>query len=159
MGNSCQVILEIGVARNYENSSTKVFLDHKKNSCWYLGVDLEDKSFLNNKKKRIMTVQTDSGNFRAVCCLLKRLQISRIDILHIDGWHSVTQAIADWQYSDIVRPGGYIILHDASVHPGPALLFAAIDQTKYQKSKYYCELDDDWGIAVIKKRYEEILNL
>jgi hypothetical protein len=41
-------ILEVGVHRNGRESSTWVLLDEKLDSSIYIGVDLEDKSFLDS---------------------------------------------------------------------------------------------------------------
>lgn len=144
-------IMEIGVNRAGDNSFTKILIDTKHNESKYLGVDIEDKSRLNAPLKNIMTYQIDSSKQVDVRKKLESLSMAHLNILLIDGWHSVNMAVNDWKYSDLVVSGGYVIIHDVHWHPGPRMLIEAIDKTKYDvqiptkfRSKHY-------GIGIIKK--------
>ena len=56
----CTAILEIGVCRNKEQSHTYCFLNNKKQDTIYVGIDLEDKTFLNDKEQNIYTLRNNS---------------------------------------------------------------------------------------------------
>jgi predicted O-methyltransferase YrrM len=84
---------------------------------------------------------------------------NKIDLLYIDGDHSVGGVFADFNtYYNDVRPGGYLILHD--IYPsmcgveGPRIL---IDQLKRSGAiPYHVELiemqtRDGFGIAILRK--------
>lgn len=145
-------VLEIGVSRSVNNSSTKIIFDHKCIDCKYLGVDIEDKSFLDNPNKNINTIKVDSINRKTVFEKMKSLGINYFDLILIDGWHSVSSVINDWHYSQLLSENGIVILHDTSCHPGPFLLFGAIDEALYEKQKFFNDSISDWGMAVIQKK-------
>lgn len=46
----------------------------------------------------------------------------RVDMLYIDGDHTYDAAKRDWElYSQLVRPGGIIVLHDAVIEDNPTV--------------------------------------
>ena len=145
-------ILEIGVQRNpLPESSTGILLHHKPAGCVFIGVDIEDKSHLENAGARVYTLKMDSAERNRVYALMDQLEIKTIDFLFIDGWHSVNQCVADWQYVERLSPEGVVVMHDTNVHPGPVAVFEAIDERVFEKAKH-CTEGSDWGISVIRKR-------
>mgnify|MGYP003586417778 CR=1 FL=1 len=145
-------IVEIGVQRNpLPESSTGILLAHKPDTCLYIGVDIEDKSHLADAGRRVCTLKMDSADRGRVYRRMEEGGVSAIDFLFIDGWHSVNQCLADWQYVERLSPAGVVVMHDTNVHPGPVVVFEAIDETLFRKTKY-CTEGPDWGIAVIKRR-------
>ena len=80
----CGVIVEIGVHRNGEQSSTECFLRNKNKDTLYLGVDIEDKSFLDNHGKNIHTIQSNSSNYDEIISYLSERGCDSIDYLFID---------------------------------------------------------------------------
>tara|TARA_R110000822_G_scaffold13216_1_gene47070 strand:- start:693 stop:1121 length:429 start_codon:yes stop_codon:yes gene_type:complete len=92
---ACKVIVEIGVHRNGQESSTHCFLNNKKRETVYLGVDLDDKSFLNNEENNVHTIICDSSNYDLIVSRLNDIGVNHIDYLFIDGWHSINQVCAD----------------------------------------------------------------
>jgi len=144
----CKCIVEIGVCRNpYGNTSTSILIDNKLDSTIYIGVDLEDKSFLNNPSKNVYTIKGSSFDRQAVYDLMEKLGVKEIDFLFIDGWHSINAVINDWMYTEKLSPYGIIGFHDTSVHPGPALVLDAVDPSMYLKRKFFEDLTNDWGIS------------
>jgi hypothetical protein len=144
-------IVEIGVQRNpLSESSTGILLRHKPADAVYIGVDIEDKSHLTDTPRGIYTIKTDSAEHSRIFTLMDRLRLQHIDFLFIDGWHSVNQCVADWKYVERLSPEGVVVLHDTNVHPGPVVLFEAIDEDLFEK-KRLCTEGPDWGIAVITK--------
>jgi len=152
---TAKCIVEIGVSRNpdYSKTSTSVFLSNKSKDCHYIGIDLDDKSSLNDVENNIHTLKIDSSAHIFVFELMDQLGIDKIDLLMIDGWHSVNQCLSDWQYTSRLSDSGIVIMHDTNFHPGPSLLFEAIDGGLYEKEKF-CNNPDimDWGISVVRRK-------
>ena len=63
---NCRAILEIGVHRPSWNdpigafTSTSALLNNKLSETIYIGIDQDDKSFLNNIEKNVYTIQNNS---------------------------------------------------------------------------------------------------
>jgi hypothetical protein len=143
-------IMEIGINRNGPRSFTHILLN-KHADAKYLGIDIDDRSSLNNPTLNINTLRTDSSNQDLVRNTLNNLGMKQLSILFIDGWHSVNMCINDWKYSDLVVPGGYVIFHDVHMHPGPNVFMDAIDPTKYSVSVPLKNQPGHYGIGIAKK--------
>ena len=157
MHDDLKCILEIGVNKySMETSSTGVILDNKPKDCVYLGVDILDKSHLDDAENDVFTLQTNSSDHKRVIDRLKELGHRRIDLLMIDGWHSINAVVNDWQYTQWRSDNAVIIAHDTNAHTGPMLLFDAIDESLFDKKKHCVGKKNgvftDWGIAVYKPR-------
>lgn len=147
---SHKTILEIGVARNAEKSSTVVFIDNKCPDATYLGVDIEDKSHLNDSSKHIYTMRIDSSQVELVMERLESITGKRsIDFLFIDGLHSINQVLLEWEYTKYLADGGVVGFHDTNKHPGPSRFVNALDRTKWDVSQYCNECDN--GIAFVRR--------
>ena len=145
-------IVEIGVHRNsYCESSTSVFLDNKRDTDVYIGIDIEDKSFLNDSSKNIYTIQSRSENIDFVLGRIKEFGITEIDILMIDGWHSINTVYTEWQYTRLLSKDGIVIFHDTNAHPGPFFIIQSIDTNMYDVRKYFSDIRD-FGISVAIKK-------
>jgi hypothetical protein len=116
---NCQSILEIGVCRNEGGSITHQFLDNKLDDTYYFGIDLEDKTFLNNPEKRIYTLKSNSSEVANNIEAMKKLGLESFGFIFIDGLHSINQVLLDWEYTQLLAPNGIVGFHDTSVHPGP----------------------------------------
>ena len=164
-------ILEIGVAweKNSEKQQEEWKLDSKylnhtstglflKTKGYYLGIDLNDRSYHHNPKEFKYFFQTDSRNIELVMNRLRALGIWEIDLIMIDGHHSVNMTANDWQYSKYLSQDGVILLHDTNVHPGNYTIFDAIDETLFTKKKYFSKDKDTFGIAVIERKQASTKN-
>ena len=80
----CTAILEIGVCRNNQDSSTHVFLQNKNPNTIYVGIDLDDKSFLNNTEQNIHTIKGSSSSVEENLKKIKELGIEQFDFIFID---------------------------------------------------------------------------
>lgn len=150
---TCNFILEVGIARKGRKSSTYTLLDNKRDQCIYLGVDLRAGTFLLNYTTNVYTLQTNSSNIEQICDYIKEISGRMVvDFLHIDGWHSVNQILDDWRFAEFVSDNGVIVLHDTNVHPGPVELVKAIDREIFFVEKYFEDRKDDWGITVVRKK-------
>jgi hypothetical protein len=143
-------IMEIGVHRNNEGSFTNALLSNKPDNIPYLGVDIEDKSYLNNESKKIFTIKENSYNQRTVRNYAKKIGLEKISILFIDSEHSLNETINDWMYSDMLSDNGIVIIHDTNGHPGPFVIMESIDNTKYRLEKYF-QNEDDYGLGIAYK--------
>jgi len=141
-------IVEIGISREGKNKSfTSAMLGVKPDSIKYLGIDMDDSSYLNNPDKNIYTLQENSFNQESVRAHLKQLGIEKISILFIDGWHSVNACINDWRYADLLSDDGIVIFHDTNWHPGPRVFVECIDEKLFKVERYFTD-EDDFGVGI-----------
>lgn len=156
LGNNCNLILEIGVSRfkNNNNPSTYTLLRNKQSESIYVGVDIKDKSYLLSEGfENVHTLQMSSSDIDKIMDYVKKISGNkRIDLLHIDGYHSVNQVIDDWRFSKYVPKTGAIVMHDTNVHPGPTELIKALSLNLFDITKFFKDRTDDWGITVIRKK-------
>lgn len=147
LGNSCSCIVEIGVHRNESRSMTNILMDNRPIGSTYLGIDLDDKGYLNNYDKKVYTVKCNSHDQKTIRNKLRSIGIDKIDLLMIDGWHSVNTCVNDWSYTDLLSDHGVVILHDTNAHPGSVALYHAVDEQLFEKHRL-CTSTDDMGISV-----------
>lgn len=150
----CKCIVEIGICQhpNYFRTSTCVLLNNKLLKTVYIGIDIEDRSFLNNPSKNIYTIQTNCRKKQKIYDLMKSLKLKNIDFLFIDGDHTVNMATNDWSYSEKLSDFGIVGFHDTTWHIGPYFVFEAIDENLYTKEKYFDDIQGDWGISFAIKK-------
>jgi hypothetical protein len=147
--NKCKAILEIGVYRNNERSSTNIFLDNKLLTTKYFGVDIVDKSFLNNPANNIFTIQSDSSDTDRIWEWIRLHEIDQLDFIYIDGYHSIHQVKRDWEFTRYLSSYGIVGFHDTTCHPGPKEFVRALDKSKWYVEENLCP--DDWGIGFASK--------
>ncbi len=152
-------ILEIGV-NLYEKpslSTTGAILEKKEDACVYLGIDIEDKSYLNNPNKNINTMLINSDRRYEIRNRLLELRVLTIDLLLIDGDHSINMTVNDWCFIEFLSPYGTVILHDTNIHIGPRSLFDAIDETSFKKLKIGTGMTSgkfaDYGIGIARRLF------
>lgn len=150
---NCRAILEIGVCRNGENSFTHVFLKNKKQDTIYIGIDLDDKSFLNNKNDNIFTLQSDSSNYEQIINFCKANGVEQFDFIFIDGWHSINQVLRDWEYTNLLSDRGIVAFHDTAYHYGPNRFVNNLNPEKWNVIPNACPVPDDYGIGFAWKRH------
>jgi predicted O-methyltransferase YrrM len=143
-------VMEIGISRNGYGSFTQAILHNKPDNIKYVGVDVDDKSYLNNTNKNIFTIRESSFNQKKVREYLNNLGLEKISILFIDGWHSVNACINDWMYTDLISDDGIIIFHDTNYHPGPRVIIETIDKSKYRLERHFID-EDDYGVTIAYK--------
>lgn len=146
-------VMEIGIARSVENSSTLFILEHKGEDTKYVGVDMTQTcvewaaswGFPNT-----FPLLENSQNTHIVKHFLEMLNIKELDFLHIDGNHSTSHVYNDFKFAEYVRKGGYVMFHDTNYHPGPSLLLECIDTTKFEIKRYFVD-EEDWGVTTLKR--------
>jgi len=147
---NCQSILEIGICRNDKDSFTHCFLNNKRDETVYVGIDLDDKTFLNNPEKNIYTIQNTSSDVDANIERMKSFGVEQFDFIFVDGWHSINQVLIDWEYTQLLGPNGIVGFHDVNEHPGPYLFVRALDTDKWNVITDACP--DDWGVGFAWKK-------
>jgi hypothetical protein len=140
-----KTFLEIGIHRNQGRSSTYTIFQNLPSDGIYLGVDIEDKSFLNIPTKGIYTIQTSSSNYEEVVNKLKFIGVEELDFIFIDGWHSINQVLDDWEYTKILSKGGVVAFHDTTQHLGPYCFINSLDTSKWDVYTNVCPLDYGFG--------------
>ena len=152
LGSTLTAAMEIGVDRSNTDSMSRIIMEGRPAGSFYLGVDLNDKRYLNNAEANTWTLQCNSHDQTVIREFIISKNITHLDLLFIDGWHSVNTCVNDWRYTDLIRPGGIVLLHDSNSHPGCAALFDAVDDTVYDKARY-CTEDTDYGIAAFIRKH------
>jgi hypothetical protein len=152
--NMLNSILEIGVNKSGEHSSTMHLLKMKPKNTKYLGVDLNPKNLgsIINPETNCFALCENSSNIVNVMQYAHSIGIDNIDLLLIDGFHSINQVAKDWLYTEYLSKGGVVLFHDSNYHPGPYCIFNAIDEKLYNKIKYYENEEFDWGIAAAERK-------
>lgn len=143
----CKAILEIGVCRNNLDSITHILLNNKLPHTIYVGIDLDEKSFLNNSSKNIHTIKGSSFDYSKNIEIFKSLGIQEFDFIFIDGDHSINGVLNDWEYSSLLSKNGIIGFHDVSWHSGPHQFINALDSKRWNIVNNTCP--EDWGIGFV----------
>lgn len=152
IGNNNKGILEIGLNADYDTQSiTYQNTIHKPLDIPYLGVDVQNRTYLNKPEKNMHFLWCESRDHIAIKSKLQGIGIDKLSLLIIDGDHSVDSVISDFQLSDVVEVGGIILFHDTNIHPGPCVFLDALDPEYYKVKKHCTEDKADWGIAVAQK--------
>lgn len=147
-----KAILEIGVCRNDDKSSTWSFINNKRPDAFYFGVDIEDKSFLNNEENNVYTLKTSSSNFEEIMKFVNSKGIEKFDFIFIDGWHSINQVLDDWKFTEFLADGGVVGFHDTNCHPGPMLFVDNLNPDKYDIEKCCTTWMVDYGISFVSRK-------
>ena len=152
--------IEIGVDAYFNDprgnvtveSSTSIIHRNKKKGTIYVGIDLNDKTRLNNTENNIFTIQNDSANCTSIFQRLNELglQHKKVDFIYIDGYHSIRQVFIEWEYiTNFLSKNGVALFHDTNYHPGSRLLFDAIDPQIFTTKKYFID-EANWGLGEIR---------
>jgi hypothetical protein len=156
---STDAILEIGVNRiEKDGGSTKegesfssIMLELKRKKTKYFGIDVFDKTYFNDITNNVHIIHNDSSNYNTNVSVLKSHGVEIIDLLFIDGWHSIMQVTRDWEYTNLLSDHGVVVFHDTNYHPGPRDFCAALNREMWNVD-YHCTNNDDWGIAFVTKK-------
>ena len=151
--NSFNAVLEIGVFRSGEWSSTKVILENKPLLAKYIGVDLNEGclSPVRDSGRNIFCLCQNSSSIDEIMWFANNVGISGFDLVLIDGNHSINQVMDDWRFAKHLNKGGYVVFHDLNFHAGPRCVFEAIDETLFEKKDWLPDEEFDWGIGTAKK--------
>lgn len=154
-----KLIVEIGVDRSesFNKSSTGCILNWKPSTCTYIGIDINNKAYLTDTKNRIYTLQNDSKEHDKLYTKMAELALEQIDLMFVDGWHSVNQVLAEWKYWERMIPEGVMTFHDINYHPGPIAVLEAADPTIFDVTYYGRNEPLDWGVGVVKRKSQKVI--
>ena len=150
LGNNLQACMDIGVDRNGERSMSRILLNERPAGAFYLGVDIDDRKYLDNPDTNTWTLQCNSHDQDTIRSFLASKGIAKLDLLFIDGWHSVNTTINDWRYADMLSEHGVVLVHDTNFHPGDIALCEAVDPELFEIHRQ-C-IGHDSGITVFKRK-------
>jgi predicted O-methyltransferase YrrM len=96
--------------------------------------------------QRIYLIRKDSHNLKTLDEVKNILGNNKLDLLFIDGDHSLEGVKRDFElYGPLVKDGGFIILHD--IVTGPARAVGGVPEfwAEIKKRYKYYEIVKDWG--------------
>lgn len=148
------LVVEIGVWRDPSSqtmTSTQLFLEQKHDLTHYLGIDIQDRPHVRNYRPNCEILTMDSGNTPFISRYIQEKYKKPIDLLFIDGLHTLEQVGKEISLIYSVRKGGVIGFHDISAHCGPNMWMEAFDPEKFEIHR----LRDthDWGIGFLIKKF------
>lgn len=142
-----KVVVEIGTKEggNFKILSTllpkdgvAVGIDQRKDLPWKM----------NDSECEVHYISRDSHDVKTVELLKGILNGAKIDVLFIDGDHSTKGMLQDFEdYSELVRDGGIIAVHDIYYLVEVAAAWDAIPGKKYESEKTQSSI----GIGFIYK--------
>jgi hypothetical protein len=148
------LIVEIGVWRDPNSTtmtSTQLFLEKKKDTTHYLGIDIQDRPHVRNYRPNCEILVMDSGNTPFISRYIQEKYQKPIDFLFIDGLHSLEQVQKELALIYSVKKGGVIGFHDISFHCGPNMWMQAFDPAKFEIHKF--RDTNDWGVGFLVKKF------
>jgi predicted O-methyltransferase YrrM len=146
---NCQAILEIGVSRetNGEQTTTGILLANKHPDTIYVGIDIDDKSYLNDPSKNIYTIKASSMDLESNLAKIAEFGVKEFGFIFIDGWHSINAVITEWEYTTLLSQHGIVGLHDTSQHPGPYYFVKALNKDRWHVEENVCPTNHGIGFA------------
>ena len=146
-------VVEIGVDRDRTNphTSSKTILNNTTNKSFLLFIDIEDRSYISDYRDETAFLQMDSSDISKGFKFLQERKIDKIDLLFIDGWHSVRQVYLEWAWTEKLSDLGLVLLHDTNYHPGPKEVISKLNPNKWV-FKYLCMNSEDNGIALVWRK-------
>jgi len=144
-------ILEIGVqTKKNIVSLTRTLRVMKSADTKILSIDIDFRRQWTDWENNIWTSRINSFNQGGVRDRIERLEMGKLDLILIDGFHSVNSIINDWKYCDLLSDKGTVVIHDTNANQCKVIL-EEIDEDIFEINSY-CQSLDDWGIAVCKKK-------
>ena len=149
-------IVEIGVCAvknndTINNSTTGLFITNKRKQDFYIGIDILQRNTWNDTENNVYTIHSPSEYFDKNINIISDIGVNEIDILMIDGWHSMEQLYKEWQYTRILSSVGIVIINSVNLYPGPYYITKSIDDTKYDIYRYLFDVKDN-GICVAVRK-------
>lgn len=143
-------ILELGVADdNNVSSTTKILISNKRPQDVYCGIDIIHKNAWNGENINI--IHSPSEYIDINIDRLNSLKVNEIDMLVIDGWHSMEQLYKEWKYTRILSNVGVVFINSVNLYPGPYYITKSIDDTKYEIYRYLSDVKDNGVCVAVRK--------
>lgn len=117
----------------------------------------------SKQKQKLYLIRGDSQNIETFNEVLKVLNGEKIDFLFIDGDHSYEGVKRDFKlYSKLVKPNGFIVLHDIAPNGDPVLVGGVpkfwSELKSLLKSDLYIEMINNlnqigYGVGIVKNEH------
>lgn len=138
-------ILEIGVA---DGCSLKMYEKYFDNNCKIWGLDIYDKSYLNNEN--IHTFRIDQGSINDLQAFKDSIGDTKFDIILDDGSHFPQhQQLTLYYFSDILTENGIYILEDLHTWVWDEFERSPLYSLAFNKPFYYLTNEEN---AILKER-------
>ena len=153
-----KLVVEIGVSAAEGVTTTSIILEWKPDTCTYIGIDTNSKAEFDNVGKKIYTLCNSSVEHDKLYALMELLDLREIDLMFVDGYHSINEVLWEWEYWERMAPNGVMVFHDSNYHPGPIAVLDAVDPELFDVTYYGREtpfFETDWGMAVVRRKIKE----
>lgn len=140
-------ILELGVCKHGMDSSTYVFLNNKKQRTYYVGIDDEDRSYLNDTTKNIYTIKNSKNNVEDNMRICANLGITSFNFIFINACSNIDEIQALWKYTNWLAPISFVGFHNTGVQPELMEFLDSINRDKWNVVKNVCKQDNGIGFV------------
>ena len=140
-------ILELGVCKHGMDSSTYVFLNNKKQRTYYVGIDDEDRSYLNDTTKNIYTIKNSKNNVKDNMRICANLGITSFNFIFINACSNIDEIQALWKYTNWLAPVSFVGFHNTGVQPELIEFLDSINRDKWNVVKNVCKQDNGIGFV------------
>lgn len=147
----CSSILEFGAWKDGFRSATRIILESKSASTKYFGVSEVDITNLDNGND-VNAIQRNQADYGDIITLASSKGTSTFDVIIFDVEASINQMLEFWTYTELLSPGGMVVVHDVHYHPGPKTLVENLDPDKFTVEIRCIDKIMDYGLAFIKRK-------
>lgn len=140
-------ILELGVCQHGVDSSTYVFLNNKKQRTYYIGIDDEDRSWLNDPVKNIYTIKNSKNNIENNMQIFANLGITSFNFIFINACSNIDEIQALWKYTNWLAPVGFVGFHNTGVQTELIKFLDSINRDRWNVVKNVCKQDNGIGFV------------
>ena len=140
-------ILELGVCKHGMDSSTYVFLNNKKQRTYYVGIDDQDRSYLNDTTKNVYTIKNSKSCVDENIKICANLGITSFNFIFINACSNIDEIQALWKYTNWLAPISFVGFHNTGVQPELMEFLDSINRDKWNVVKNVCKQDNGIGFV------------
>lgn len=140
-------ILELGVCRHDQDSATYVLLKNKKQRTFYIGIDEDDKSFINDPAKNVYTIKNSKHSVDANMSLCDRLGVTSFNFIFINACNGIEEIHAVWNYTNWLAPISFVGFHNTNVQPELVEFLDSLNRDRWNVVKNVCKQDNGIGFV------------
>jgi hypothetical protein len=140
-------ILELGVSKHGIDSSTYVFLNNKKQRTYYVGIDDEDKSYLNDPVKNVYTIKNTKDCVEDNMRMCTNLGITSFNFIFINACDTLNEIQTLWKYTNWLAPVSFVGFHNTGIQTELIEFLDSINRDKWNVVKNVCKQDNGIGFV------------
>ena len=144
-------ILELGVCQHGVDSSTYIFLNNKKQRTYYVGIDEDNKSFINDPNKNVYTIKNSKLNVDENIATCANLGITQFNFIFFNACTNKNEIETLWKYTNWLAPISFVGFHNTGVQPELIEFLDSINRDKWNVVKNVCKQDN--GIGFVWPKY------